>query len=101
MELLSEISGLLGYLMVLASFIMVLPQIYTILVQRRVDGLNLTSLIFDLVAAMMGFTINWSLSNPFRKEHLYNGFDYLQKKCFVINKNKTKGLTGFCFYYIV
>jgi len=61
----STLSSMLGYTMVAASFVMVLPQIYNIVMERRVDGMSLTSLLFDLIAAIMGFTMNWTLSNPF------------------------------------
>ena len=64
----STLSSMLGYTMVAASFVMVLPQIYNIVMERRVDGMSLTSLLFDLIAAIMGFTMNWTLSNPFRQK---------------------------------
>ena len=67
-NLISTFSSMLGYTMVAASFVMILPQIYNILIERRVDGMNLTSLTFDLIAAVMGFTMNWTLSNPFRQD---------------------------------
>ena len=49
MELLSVSSSVLGYLMVVAAFLIICPQIVTVIREQRVDGLSLPSLIFDLI----------------------------------------------------
>ena len=62
--ILSLISTCLGYVMVLAAFLVIIPQIVRVLREQRVDGLSLISQVFDLLAGMMGFTMAWSLGQP-------------------------------------
>ena len=45
----SLVSSLMGYTMVIAAFIVICPQIVTVVKEQRVDGLTLPSLIFDLI----------------------------------------------------
>lgn len=61
---LSMVSTCLGYIMVVAAFLVIIPQICRVLREKRVDGLSLTSQVFDLLAGMMGFTMAWSLAQP-------------------------------------
>ena len=63
--MISLVSTCLGYIMVLASFLIIFPQIWRVSREGRVDGLSLTSQVFDLLAGMMGFTMAWSLAQPF------------------------------------
>ena len=63
--MLSLLSSLAGYCIVIGAFLISVPQIYNVISNKRVDGLSLPSLLFDLLAGMFGFTINWSLSHPF------------------------------------
>ena len=60
----SMVSTCLGYVMVVAAFLVIIPQICRVLREKRVDGLSLTSQVFDFLAGMVGFTMAWSLAQP-------------------------------------
>ena len=62
--IISLVSTCLGYVMVIAAYLVIIPQIYRVLKEQRVDGLSLTSQVFDLLAGMMGFTMAWTLAQP-------------------------------------
>ena len=63
--MISLLSSLAGYCIVVGAFLISVPQIYNVVSNKRVDGLSLPSLLFDLLSCMFGFTINWSLAHPF------------------------------------
>ena len=65
--MISEVSALLGYLMVSASFLTQVPQVARIYREQRVDGLQLGALLAELVGLVNGLALNWIRGNPFSK----------------------------------
>ena len=63
--MISEVSALLGYLMVSASFLTQVPQVARIYREQRVDGLQLGALLAELVGLVNGLALNWIRGNPF------------------------------------
>lgn len=62
--MLSQLSSLLGYCMVSFSFLTQVPQLRRIYREKKVDGLQLTSLLCELVGLVNGLALNWILGNP-------------------------------------
>ena len=62
--MLSLVSTVLGYCMVFFSLLTQLPQILRICRERRVDGLQLSSLACELVGLVNGLALNWMIGNP-------------------------------------
>ena len=62
---LSLLSSLLGYCLVIPSFLVQLPQIVKIWSAGSADGISLSSVIFDLFALTVGGAFNWAKGHPF------------------------------------
>ena len=61
--MISQLSALLGYFMVSASFLTQLPQVARIYREQRVDGLQLGALLAELVGLVNGLALNWMRGN--------------------------------------
>ena len=62
--MLSQASTLLGYFMVSASFLSQVPQVSRIYREQRVEGLQVGSLLAELVGLLNGLSLNWLRGNP-------------------------------------
>ena len=62
--MISQLSSLLGYFMVSASFLTQAPQVCRIYQEQRVDGLQLGALLTELVGLSNGLALNWIRGNP-------------------------------------
>ena len=61
----SFLSSLLGYCIVIPSFVVQVPQIVKIWRAGSADGISLSSVIFDLFAFTVGGAFNWNKGYPF------------------------------------
>ena len=62
--MISQLSALLGYFMVSASFLTQAPQVTRIYREQRVEGLQLGALLAELVGLSNGLALNWIRGNP-------------------------------------
>ena len=62
---LSLLASLLGYCIVIPSFVVQVPQIVKIWRAGSAEGISLSSIIFDLFAFTVGGAFNWAKGYPF------------------------------------
>ena len=60
-----HLSSLLGYCIVIPSFVVQVPQIMKIWKAGSAEGISLSSVIFDLFAFTVGGAFNWKKGYPF------------------------------------
>ena len=63
--LISHLSSILGYSVVIPSFVVQVPQIVKIWKAGSAEGIRLSSVIFDLFAFTFGGAFNWKKGYPF------------------------------------
>ena len=61
----SLLASLMGYCIVIPSFVVQVPQIVKIWRAGSAEGISLSSIIFDLFAFTVGGAFNWSKGYPF------------------------------------
>ena len=62
---LTLLGSLVGYSIVVPSFIVQIPQIIKIIRAGSADGISLSSVGFDLLAMTIGLAFNWGKGYPF------------------------------------